>query len=529
MMKNHIKYGFALSVVVIFCLTFFLSVRAYFAGGYEGQFTQSKVTELNDLWTKTPDVEESSDKDSYLVYSYTTQEEEPLHQVLAIESYWSMMEVFVGETKVFECGNDNLNRGMLVRWIKLPEDISGKTIRIRTLDNEKSVDRKLIGSCCLGQKDAILFTMLKKSSYAVVFSIMSLVAGLGLLMITLIYRKKISSKFVTAITYLSLFILTSGIWVLTDSRLLQFFTCHASVVSLVCYVSLYMMPVFFLMFIREILSKHYRMLEYLAYMHEGLLIVSILIYQITRIPMYRLIYVQHLMVLISILFVMRYCLKELNLYQKEWMRTLIKGMMFLFIFTLIAVIDFHIDDDLTYAFLFSIGMLVFAIMIGRVGIFRFFYRMEIIKHVTQYKNLHFFDPLSGMGNEKSLQAFREREDLPEELTYIRFRLNDNFSDDSEKDNWKQEQLILDAADCIRTIFEPKGKCFRLSNSEFLVILQKRKSEEVKQHLKNLEEVIQNKNRHRKEPIEIIYGFAQMPQECDEEVELYDLAEERVQE
>ena len=120
-MKKHcVRYGYVISLILLVFMTIFFSVRSYHLGKYEGAFSQAEVTVLNDVWTKTPDVSESGDKDSYLVYSYTTKNEEPRHQVLAIESYWMMMEVFVGENKVF------------VKMITVTEELScvGSTFRM---------------------------------------------------------------------------------------------------------------------------------------------------------------------------------------------------------------------------------------------------------------------------------------------------------------------------------------------------------------------------------------------------------------
>ena len=81
-MKKHcVRYGYVISLILLVFMTIFFSVRSYHLGKYEGAFSQSEVTVLNDVWTKTPDVSESGDKDSYLVYSYTTKNEEPRHQV----------------------------------------------------------------------------------------------------------------------------------------------------------------------------------------------------------------------------------------------------------------------------------------------------------------------------------------------------------------------------------------------------------------------------------------------------------------
>ncbi len=70
--KHCVRYGYVISLILLVFMTIFFSVRSYHLGKYEGAFSQAEVTVLNDVWTKTPDVSESGDKDSYLVYSYTT-------------------------------------------------------------------------------------------------------------------------------------------------------------------------------------------------------------------------------------------------------------------------------------------------------------------------------------------------------------------------------------------------------------------------------------------------------------------------
>ena len=113
-----------------------------------------------------------------------------------------------------------------------------------------------------------------------------------------------------------------------------------------------------------------------------------------------------------------------------------------------------------------------------------------------------------------------------ELTYVRFVI-ENDIDYVQKEAWRYEQLIFDVSDSIQTIFGSRGKCYRLNDREFMVVLKYVKTVQVEECLKNIEAIIHNKNRHRREPVKIRYAFAQMPQECDEEIELYDLVEERV--
>lgn len=155
-----------------------------------------------------------------------------------------------------------------------------------------------------------------------------------------------------------------------------------------------------------------------------------------------------------------------------------------------------------------------------------FYRLEIDRQIAENEKTEQFDPLSGMENGEAFQRFRNAEEASGELTYVRFVI-ENDIDYVQKEAWRYEQLIFDVSDSIQTIFGSRGKCYRLNDREFMVVLKYVKTVQVEECLKNIEAIIHNKNRYRKEPVKMRYAFAQMPQECDEEIELYDLVEERV--
>ena len=297
-------------------------------------------------------------------------------------------------------------------------------------------------------------------------------------------------------------------------------------IALVYFLSLYLMPVFCLMFMKEMLSKNYPVLGYLAFGFELLLVVSVFINKTIGIPMYRLVYAEHALVLVSIGVVIKYAIQELQMYQKKMMRTLVKGIGLLFVFSFIAIVEFHIDHDSGYAIWFCLGMLIFIVVMWRVGISGLFYRLEMDRQIAENEKTEQFDPLSGMENGEAFQRFRNAEEASGELTYVRFVI-ENDIDYVQKEAWRYEQLIFDVSDSIQTIFGSRGKCYRLNDREFMVVLKYVKTVQVEECLKNIEAIIHNKNRYRKEPVKMRYAFAQMPQECDEEIELYDLVEERV--
>lgn len=74
------------------------------------------------------------------------------------------------------------------------------------------------------------------------------------------------------------------------------------------------------------------------------------------------------------------------------MRTLVKGIGLLFVFSFIAIVEFHIDHDSGYAIWFCLGMLIFIVVMWRVGISGLFYRLEIDRQIAENEKTEQFDP-----------------------------------------------------------------------------------------------------------------------------------------
>lgn len=164
------------------------------------------------------------------------------------------------------------------------------------------------------------------------------------------------------------------------------------------------------------------------------------------------------------------------------MRTLVKGIGLLFVFSFIAIVEFHIDHDSGYAIWFCLGMLIFIVVMWRVGISGLFYRLEIDRQIAENEKTEQFDPLSGMENGEAFQRFRNAEEASGELTYVRFVI-ENDIDYVQKEAWRYEQLIFDVSDSIQTIFGSRGKCYRLNDREFMVVLKYVKTVQVEECLK----------------------------------------------
>ncbi len=70
-----------------------------------------------------------------------------------------------------------------------------------------------------------------------------------------------------------------------------------------------------------------------------------------------------------------------------------------------------------------------------------------------------------------------------------------------------DQLIRDAAECIREVFRGIGVCYRIGGDEFCILIRKGDTDQIQEALNHLQQVLEEKNRRRKMPLSIAFGYA----------------------
>ena len=279
----------------------------------------------------------------------------------------------------------------------------------------------------------------------------------------------------TAFLYLGLFALSIGVWLFCDSDLSQFITDANCTVALLNFMSLLLAASMYMAFCAQLFTEYkslFHRLECVGYAMISLLLV----FFVTGIadPPQLLIFVH-----IYLFAVTGVATVYMFIHMAGHRDTAIPGLLpanLVVLFTaIISMICFWLVRGSQYpAILCALGFFLFAIMLLRMLLRQ---EVKILKQgicASVYKEMAYHDGLTGLANRAAFEDDMDAVALqtaykPEVLLFI-FDLNGLKWTNDHIGHHAGDLLLKGAAQCMREVFEPKGKCYRLGGDEYAAIL-----------------------------------------------------------
>lgn len=447
--------------------------------------------------------EKISEESGILRYSCKLPDKAEGKQIIEIKNYWANITLYLEEQEIYSYSDLYGEKGAFVQWIELPEHINGKTLYLESTSSEVSVDIVLQRSA-IGTRDELFVRFFRDNIYAALFGIIALCISCGILLYRAFRRYKTEEYY--GIEYLGLLLLFAGIWIITDSQILRMFTDKTALISLVSFLSFMAMPMFALLFVNEIMIYRRRVLDNLCWLYLAYMFVSILMYLLHIAPLFSTIIVEHILIMVSLFFLIRCALKEVRVYENKEMRAILTGLVILAIFCIFAIIVFYCSPGYDYPYLYCIGILLFMLCMLSASVSRFHYYVELGNSATIYQNMAYTDSMTGMENRSSFEKEQEEQrHTNKEIFYIVFDINNLKEVNDKYGHLAGDRLIIDAAACISETFKEGAKCYRIGGDEFVVSGRWNGIEKHKQKLKLLEKNIALKNLSREIPVALAYG------------------------
>lgn len=390
--------------------------------------------------------------------------------------------------------------------IRLPGQSEGKRLVLRTFRVDGFSVTNAPVNAYLGERDSSAAWLFRSNLYALIFGLGSLIQGTGILSITLYMRKRGLGEINRGMAFLGGFILVTGVWVVTDSGLLLLFTNQVALVSMISFVSFWIMPIFLLQFVNFLLGRK-PVLDILSCLFLAISVAYLLNYLIRVVPGYCFVYLDHLLCLYSIWTVLRLGHRSMQERENEEMKDILMGFAVLSIFVLGALVVFYINPTYNYPFLYCIGIYLFYIFLTHAA-FSCLYQ-EIRKNIdlAAYERLAYMDTMTGMANRTAFTEAQERECPYEGRTYILMDINNLKSINDRYGHHEGDALIIEAARCIQEAFGDLGICYRIGGDEFVVILERSTEKETKERLAGFKKMLEKINETRAVPLEIAAGCA----------------------
>ena len=352
--------------------------------------------------------------------------------------------------------------------VDLPEDAIGKTLRIEYLSKVEEFSG-VVNEVYLDRKAMILHDLFVKQSFA--FTVFLLLVLLGIISIGTSFAFKNAQDL--RLFYLGFMAITSGIWILAEARLLQFFIGNRFILGSIAYLMIPIIAFFFALYIKEAIItqvKSKQHLKYLAYLFIALVLINVML-QILGV----LVYIEMMrytlpIILVSAIYAAYLIFLEITLKNNEEAERFVKFTIILLVSLILEVGSFFIQAFGSISSFFRIGVVIFF---GMLAIDTFIYvrsNMRMRDETHFLEKLAYKDFLTGGFNrtayERDVQAHLDHH---KSFRLVLLDLNElKHINDTFGHNQGDEAIRLVFYAMVNGFMQ--GKCYRIGGDEFAVLL-----------------------------------------------------------
>ncbi len=482
------------------CFILFLGLALFFWNRLEDKITINNPVSFNQGWiyeTKTISLPIDLDVPKNQTYQIYQVLDEAFHepQYLMIRTSLQNITVYLDGNIIYEKSYGNsLSNPYASMWhfVRLPRHIDGQTLMLEFSSPYTAMSGQ-INEIFYGT-EAMHFTYLYRTyGVRLALGIIAFMIGFLVMISNFIFSKKDDRGY----SYAGLFVILLSLWMLAESRMIQFFSGSHLFIGSIAYLLIPLVPIPLIGYLNDYVIEKYKkplyIMRYLFFIQFGLVA---LMYVFNVLDFFESVVYSQLLMLIGI-FILIYVLyleiiKESN--QKALKFTKIFG--FLVIFVILEFINFALRSfDHTSVFL-SIGFSVISIGLLYNYVKYLVSRLKISYETELYEKLAFMDHVTQGQNrlafERDLDSIFKDPSRKENVRLISFDLDDLKAINDAYGHIEGDKAIKKAFDMITEAFQEFGSCYRIGGDEFACLYEQK--DELLYH-QQVEKLIKNINQY----------------------------------
>lgn len=542
-MKEQIRSHY---LVLLFCLslviaagTFFYSKKAFVTDNIRIN-QKGEIEALSKGWyyiedgkkvqiPKLPAAIKDNGRKSLTIYLDMTGTV-PEDAVLCMENYHQMVEIFVGKQKVYSYGKGQKGPigwmlGNVWNVADLPEDLNGKTLAVK-ITAPYTPGKWKFPQVILGNHNTVMQMIRDDCLDIVLFSIISTVLGLFFLLVFFLLRLKRLDFNKQDFLFLGIFILISTLWILSDSKIPQFLTEQFAPVYILSFLLFTLLPVPFLLFLRQICRHGRGLLDCLSLLFILQAIFCTVLYMAGIVDLVNTLPVTHTLMAAATASSILLCLREQIRYRNRDTFFVLAGITALAVGGMVSLLAFRPQDSGDNSLFFRCGLIVFYVFLCYGSLKRGMVLLRTSTEAEAYRQLAYKDTMTGLGNRAAFD--RDAEALQQKggqgtFAVAVFDINNLKHINDTYGHTAGDRLIKDSADSIKKAFSELGECYRIGGDEFVVIMEGVTEERILEAFTELEESTRRISEGNPEGLYVAGGFASGT--CDGTAFLYKLFRE----
>ena len=387
--------------------------------------------------------------------------------------------------------------------VDIPEDSIGKTLRIEYVSKVDEFSG-VINEVHLDRKAMILHDLFVSQSFG--FAVFLLLALLGIISIGTSFAFKNAQDL--RLFYLGFMSITSGIWILAEARLLQYFIGNRFILGSLAYLMVPIIAFFFALYIKDAIitqEKSKKHLKYLAYLFLAIVLINVSL-QISGVMVYiDMMQFTLPIILISAIYAAYLIVLEITVHNNEEAERFVKFTIILLVSLILEIVSFFTRAFGSISSFFRIGVVIFF---GMLAVDTFTYirsNMRRRDETLLLEKLAYKDFLTGGFNrtayERDVQNYL---DTQKSFRLILLDLNELKHINDTYGHSQGDEAIRLVFNAMKTGFV-QGKNYRIGGDEFAVLIEDVDATRFKDCLDNFESILNETTKDFLYPILVAVG------------------------
>lgn len=403
----------------------------------------------------------------------------------------------------------------LWHYISIPEDSQGLELEI-TLYSPFELMSGMVNEVFYGSVNDLNAHILVNYGGRFILGLVALIIGTLFILLS-VFVDKIKDN---DVMYIGFFGISVAIWMIAESRILQFFIGSQYINGALAYIMLTILPIPMVVYLKQrVLPRFKKILLYLIifYLVQLLVIISLQIFGI--VGFFDSVVVTQISIALGLLFTIGLLVHE-NKYHPERKVAKRFTMYFAILAGIMSIEIFAFsnkDFDMISIYVQWLAIIfIFSLFVRYIYIISL-NNKDRIKNET-LEELVYKDRLTGGKNrhafEEDLDHIFNEDHLKKALLIVYFDFDDLKMMNDNYGHIVGDQILKEGYDLINSIFGKQGTCYRIGGDEFSCLLKNESLVEYNKKINQLFEEIKIHNSNKEYSISISHGIATYDEKLD---------------
>ena len=268
------------------------------------------------------------------------------------------------------------------------------------------------------------------------------------------------------------------------------------------------MPLFMIQFYRSMMDEDSRLLHLIYQLQLLNLCICGFLQALGVVQLHEMLPLTHVLMIITLLSLLRLLVFWLHSKFRWEARLMLGGFGALGFCCAAGFLDYYWWGKRLYLIYFGVGILLLVASLLAVSIGYVYQEMVKSSQMRYYQKMANTDLMTQLGSRTAFEErVRQSPVLNGSCACIVMDINNLKQVNDTMGHSAGDELICTAAECILSVFESLGHCYRMGGDEFLVLLQNITKSQVNRAMSELELCISRRNLTRLFPLSLTVGHA----------------------